>query len=153
MRIVALPQLLLALTTFASAQTTTYTTTADGCGAKNLGYCRLNVVDQASNPFIVVLDARYNSQGQINTLEVYTPANTYPPLLSVHGAYSGFVKNPDGTSHPYYGSGSFLSDDGTVEGTFLFYAYYIGTCSGRGCYGAVVGWHYRVLVGSTVTQQ
>jgi len=49
---------------------------------RNLGYCRLNVVDQASNPFIVVLDARYNSQGQINTLEVYTPANTYPPLLS-----------------------------------------------------------------------
>lgn len=128
----------------------TYTTTADGCGAKNLGYCRLPVQDQNSQPFLAVLDARYNAQGQINTLQIYTPDNAYPPLLSVHGAYSGFVANPNGTHQAYYGGGSFLSDDGTVTGTFPFYAYWVGTCSGRGCAGTVVGWHYRVLMGSTV---
>jgi hypothetical protein len=154
MRIVALPQLLLVLAaTVAGAQTTTYTTTADGCGAKNLGYCRLNVTDQLNHPFVAVLDARYNSQGPINTLQIYTPDNTYPPLLSVHGVYLGFVPNPNGTRQAYYGAGSFLSDDSTVEGTFQFYAYYISTCSGRACAGTMVGWHYRVLIGSTITQQ
>lgn len=153
MRIVALPLLLLALAIVASAQTTTYTTTKDGCGAKNLGYCRLDVTDQLNHPFVAVLDARYTASGPINTLSITTPDNAYPYLLSVHGAYSGFVPNPNGTRQAYYGAGSFLSDDGTVEGTFQFYAYYIATCSGRACAGTMVGWHYRVLVGSTVTQQ
>ena len=111
------------------------------------------VTDQLNHPFVAVLDARYNSQGQINTLQVYTPDNTYPPLLSVHGVYSGFVPNPNATHQAYYGAGSFLSDDGTVEGSFQFYAYYVATCPGRACAGTVVGWHYRVLIGSTVTQQ
>lgn len=147
-----LPLAVLALASLAHAQTT-YTSTADSCGARGLGYCRLSVVDQASNPFTVVLDARYASSGQINTLAIYDAANDYPPVLSVHGAYSGFSVNPDGTRHPFYGSGAFLSDDGTVQGTFLFYAYYVNVCSGRGC-GGVIGWHYRVLIGSsTVTQQ
>ena len=152
MRIVALPLLLLALAIVASAQTTTYTTTKDGCGAKNLGYCTLPVTDQNGQALQLTLDARYAASGQINTLSVATP---YPGtvVFSVHGAYSGFVPNPNGTRQAYYGAGSFLSDDSTVEGTFQFYAYYIATCSGRACAGTVVGWHYRVLIGSTVTKQ
>lgn len=155
MKITALPAVLFSVLFLAGVSTaTTYTTTADGCGAKNLGYCRLNVIDQASNPFAIVLDTRYTSTvGQLNTLSVYDTANTYPPLLSVHGAYSGFFGNPNGTHNPYYGAGAFLSDDGTVQGTFLFYAYYVKFCSGRGCGGGVVGWHFRVLVGSTVINQ
>jgi hypothetical protein len=152
MRIVALPLLLLALAIGASAQTTTYTTTKDGCGAKNLGYCRLDVTDQLNRPFVAVLDALYNSQGPINTLTIETLPWPGSTVLSAHGTFSGFVPNPNGTRQAYYGAGSFLSDDGTVEGTFQFYAYYIATCSGRACAGTVVGWHYRVLVGSTVTQ-
>jgi len=140
-------------TTVAGAQTTTYTTTADGCGAKNLGYCRLNVTDQLNHPFVAVLDARYNSQGQINTLTIETLPWPGSTVLSVHGKFSGFVPNPNGTRQAYYGAGSFLSDDSTVEGTFQFYAYYIATCSGRACAGTMVGWHYRVLTGSTVMQQ
>ena len=128
----------------------TYTTTADGCGGKNLGYCILPVHDQSGQTFQLTLDARYNSQGQINTLTVAYPfpGNT---IFTVHGAYSGFVGNPNGTHTAYYGSGSFASDDSTVNGQFSFYAYYVATCSGRGCAGATVGWHYRVLTGSTVT--
>ena len=152
MRTVALPLLLVALVTVASAQTTTYTTTTNGCGAKNLGYCRLSITAQSGQPFDLILDARYNAQGPINTLTVNQPYPG-PTLFSVHGAFSGFVANPNGTKQAYYGAGSFDSDDGSVAGSFQFYAYYIGSCAGRGCYGVTVGWHYSVLSGSTVTQQ
>jgi hypothetical protein len=152
MRLVALPLLLLALVAVASAQTTTYTTTADGCGGKNLGYCLVAVKDQSGNSFLLALDARYTSSGQINTLAIETADGT-AIAFTVHGTYAGFVANPNGTKQAYYGAGSFDSDDSSVEGSFQFYAYYIASCSGRGCSGTVVGWHYRVLVGSTVTQQ
>ena len=82
MRIVALPLLLLALAIVASAQTTTYTTTKDGCGAKNLGYCRLDVTDQLNHPFVAVLDARYASSGQINTLPITTRTHVSAALHS-----------------------------------------------------------------------
>ena len=154
MRKVALPLLLLALAISASAQTAIYTTTADGCGAKNLGYCQLNATNESGARFRIVLDARYTASGPINTLTIFTQSNPYTPLLTAHGAFSGFVANPNGTHAAYYSApdkpGLFLSDDGTVGGTFPFYAYYVGTCSGRGCSGVVVGWHYRVLAGGTV---
>src|SRR5215468_8343945 len=51
-----------------------------------------------------------------------------------------------GTRNSYYGVGSFLSDDGTVGGNFQFYAYYVGSCSGRGCGPVVVSWHFNVLM-------
>ena len=38
--------------------------------------------NQTKHP-AVALDAQYNSQGQINALEVYSAVDTYPPLLSV----------------------------------------------------------------------
>jgi hypothetical protein len=136
----------------ASAQTTTYTTSRDGCGAKNLGYCLDSIVDDNNQPFELVLDARYASNGPINTLDIRSSDNT-TTYVHVHGTFAGFVPNTNGTKQAYYGAGSFDSDDGHVAGSFQFYAYYVGTCSGRGCAGAMVGWHYRVLLGSTVTQQ
>lgn len=130
----------------------TYTTSADGCGGKNLGYCTLPASSYAGN-YKLVLDARNNSQGPINTLTITTPDFPATTLLTVHGTYAGFVANPDGTHNAYYSSGSFTSDDNTVNGQFTFYAYYVATCSGRGCAGTVVGWHFRVTSGSTVTVQ
>lgn len=120
---------------FASAQTT-YTTTADGCGGKAAQFCILNVVDQSNNPSTVTIDSR------VNTLTVAGVSNT--------GSYSGFVANPDGTHNSFYGSASFVSNDVSVTGIFLYYAYYVNVCSGRGC-GGTLGWHYRVNLGSTVT--
>lgn len=147
---VAIPILMLILPALGQ---TTYTTTADGCGAKNLGYCRLFVTDQNSAPFDLILDHRNNSQGPMETLTVNYPYPG-PNVFTVHGAFSGFVADPtwDRKAH-HLGSGSFLSDDQKVSGQFDFEAYYVGTCSGRGCAGTVVGWHYRVLSGSTVTVQ
>ncbi len=141
--------LILAMSLPLCAQTT-YTTTADGCGAKNLGYCRLSVDDQNGQPFDLVLDTRNTASGPINTVAVNYP---WPgsQVFSVHGVYSGFVPNPNGTHTAYYGSGSFLSDDKTAGGNFTFYAYYVASCSGRGCAGTVVGWHYKVLTSSVVT--
>ena len=141
--------ILLAGTALAS---TTYTTTQTGCGGKNLGYCMLPASSNGVN-YLITLDTRYTGGGQINRLTISDSANDYPPILQDHGVFAGFVPNPDGTTHPYYGAGSFLSDDGLVSGSFQFYAYYIGTCSGRGCAGTTIGWHYQVLLGSTVTTE
>jgi hypothetical protein len=151
MRTVALPLLLLALVAVASAQTTTtYTTTADGCGAKDLRYCILNVVDDSGQPFQLTLDHRYNAQGPIDTLTVSYP---YPgaQIFSVHGVYT--LTACTSPAKTCYSTVSFVSDDGKVAGNFQTYVYWVGTCSGRACGPVVVGWHYRVLVGSTVTQQ
>ena len=126
---------LLAIT--ASAQTT-YTTTSDGCGAKNLGYCTLPV-----NGGTLTLDARVAPSGPINKL-------TLPTGIQYHGTFSGFNPNPNGTRNPYYDVGSFVSDDHSVVGTFQFYAWYVGTCSGKGCGPVAIGWHFRVLQESTV---
>jgi hypothetical protein len=143
--------LLLAMSMPLFAQTS-YSTTADGCGSKNLGWCQLYAVDQNGNQFRIVLDNRYTSSGtQINTLTVYAADNSSTPLLTSHGTFSGFVGNPNGTRSSYYGAGSFLSDDSTVGGNFSFYAYYVATCSGRGCGPVVIGWHFNVLMGSTAT--
>jgi len=143
--------LLLAMSMPLFAQTT-YTTTADGCGAKNLGYCHLPVMDQNGQQFDLTLDHRNTASGPIDTLTV---SNPWPgaQVFTMHGGYSGFVPNPNGTRNPYYGSGSFLSDDGTCGGNFQFYAYYVGICSGRGCGPVVTGWHFKVLMGSSVTTQ
>ncbi len=142
MRTVALPLLFLALVCSASAQTT-YTTTQDACGGKAVQHCRASVTDQTGQPFDLILDTG------VNTLQVNYP---YPGsmVFSVHGAYTGFVANPDGTRNSFYGQASFESDDHTSSASFQFAAYYVSTCSGRGC-GGTLGWHYRILMGSTVT--
>jgi hypothetical protein len=144
-----------------SAQNT-YTTTADGCGGKNLGYCLLPVNDQGGNPFQLVLDHRNNSQGPIDTMTVQAPDYPHAQMLSVHGAYAGFV-GPTDNHTPFFSSGSFASDATTVDsngntipqvqGQFNYYAYYVPSCSGRGCGGTVIGWHFKVLTGSTVAVQ
>jgi hypothetical protein len=139
--------------TLAIAQTT-YTTTVDGCGAKNLGVCSVDVQDGAGNHYRAVLDHRFLSAGYyINRLELYTYDNPPQTFASYHGAFTGFVADPswDKATH-HSGSGAFTADDGSgVTGQFDFDAYYIRTCAGRGCAGVSVGWHYRVLLGSTIT--
>lgn len=148
---------LMLMSTFVAAQTSTFTVTQDSCGAKNLGYCDLPVVDQFGTPFNIVLDHRNASSGPIDTLTLYDTNHTYPPMFTVHGTFAGFIGNPNGTRQAYFGAGSFESDGKTsdgksqVEGRFWFYAYYVGICSGRGCAGSAVGWHFRLLGGSTVT--
>jgi hypothetical protein len=137
------------LTLSALAQTT-YTTTQDGCGGKALQYCVLPVTDgSASGPFQIVISNTF--YGARLTLQ----EGVYPNQSNVFvdtGIYEGFVANPDGTRHPFNGIASFESTDGSVTAKFTFYAYYAATCSGRGC-GGEIGWHYRILAGSTVTVQ
>jgi hypothetical protein len=144
MRTVVSPLLFLALVCSASAQMT-YTTTQDSCGGKALQFCQLPISETPSNGITSFTIDNRNGFGYLYV----------GPFLSndqVHGAYSGFVANPDGTRNPFYGAASFLSDDGKLTGSFLFYAYYVSTCSGRGC-GGTLGWHYRILTGSTLNTQ
>ena len=75
---------LLAMSLPMFAQTSNYTVTQDGCGAKNLGYCQLNIVDQASTSYRLVLDKRIAANGPINTLTITNPDYPYTSLLSVH---------------------------------------------------------------------
>jgi hypothetical protein len=141
--------LLLALSMPLFAQNTTYTTTKDGCGGKALQYCTLPVTDGTATSEQVIIDNTY--YGASLTIQ----QGTYPNqtnIVAVQGTYSGFVGNPDGTRNAFYGVASFESNDGTVSGSFQFYAYYVNVCSGRGC-GGTLGWHFRVLIGSTVTTQ
>jgi hypothetical protein len=139
--------LLLATSMPLFAQTTTFTTTRDGCGGKALQYCTLPLVDGTGTPEeIVIANSAYGARLTIQQ-------GTYPNqtnIVAVQGTYSGFVANPDGTRNSFYGVGAFESDDGKVTGSFQFYAYYASTCSGRGC-GGTLGWHFRILTGSTVT--
>ena len=156
MRTVALPLLFLALVCSASAQIT-YTTTANGCGGKNIGYCRIAVAsDSASDVVAVTFDNR-NLSGRLLLNHADGSYSQYD------GRYAGFVPNPDGTYASYYGLGTYSGADtfesngsspkGTVQGQLQFYAYYVGTCAGRGCGPVVIGWHYEILSGSTVTLQ
>lgn len=135
----------------ASAQST-YTTIVDGCGGKANQYCRVAARDQNEQPFDVIIDTRISpTVGNISTLSINYPFPG-PQVLSVHGNYIGFDANPDGTKNAYYAAATFTSDDGSVEGTFQFYGYYVKSCSGRGC-GGTIGWHFRILTGSVVTVQ
>ena len=147
--------LLLAMSLPLFAQTTTYTTTADGCGGKNIGYCRVAATsDPASSVSAITFDNR--SGGGVLYLD--RTDNSY---LQFKGAYTGFGGNPDGTHNDYDGVGTYdgyatidssgASPNGTAHGQLLFHAYYVGTCSGRGCGPVVVGWHYLIKSGSTVT--
>jgi len=133
------------------AQNTTYTSTQDGCGGKALQYCTLPVTDgnPADGPFQIIISNTFYGAKLTIQQGVY-PNQTN--IVQVTGTYSGFVGNPDGTRNSFYGVGSFESNDGKVSGPFQFFAYYVATCSGRGC-GGELGWHYRVLRGSTVTTQ
>jgi len=122
---------------------TTYTVTADSCNGKVNMYCTLPTVDENGNVGTATIDNR-NDYG-----------NLYPQGWGtdrVHGTYSGFVSNPNGTRTDFFGTGSFVSDDGMVVGTFNYKAHYVGSCSGRGC-GGTLGWHYLILTGSTIEVQ
>lgn len=152
MKKTALSLFCLLIASFAAAQTT-YTTTSDACNGKANMYCTLPVADQNGTPSMVTIDNRNNF------------GNLYPNgwgSASVHGTYSGFISNPDGTRNDFYWTGYFASDativdsDGVtvpkVAGTFNYKAHYVGSCSGRGC-GGTLGWHYSILTGSTVEVQ
>jgi hypothetical protein len=141
--------LLLAMSMPLFAQNTTYTTTQDGCGGKALQYCTLPVTDGTGTPEQIIIDNTIYG-GRLTIQQGVYPNQTN--IAAVQGTYSGFVGNPDGTRNPFYGVAAFESNDGTVSGALQFYAYYVGTCSGRGC-GGTLGWHFRVLTGSTVTTQ
>ena|SRR5579871_5130049 len=146
------PLLLLLLTTAISAAgQTTYTTTQDGCGGKALQYCTLQATDGNSSdgPFDIIVDNSIYG-GRLTIQQGAYPNQVN--LVAVTGTYAGFGGNPDTSRNPFYGVGSFESTDGTVSATFQFSAYYVSTCSGRGCGGAL-GWHYRILAGSTMTRQ
>jgi len=116
------------------AQTTTYTTTQDGCGGKALQYCTLPVTDGTGTPEQIIAD------NSIYGGRLTIQQGTYPDqtnIVAVQGTYSGFVGNPDGTRNSFYGVAAFESNDGKVSGSFQFYAYYASTCSGRGCGGTL----------------
>src|SRR5882762_7074147 len=98
-KLITLALLTFGLVASAAAQTT-YTTIADSCGGKNLGYCITQVTDGSVN-YLLTLDTRITGGGPINRLTISDSANDYPPILSVHGTFSGFVANPDGTHAPY----------------------------------------------------
>jgi curli biogenesis system outer membrane secretion channel CsgG len=158
MRTVALPLLLLTLVAVASAQTTTYTTTTNGCGAKNIGYCR---VPTSSEPSSDVIAVTFDNRSAGGRLQLNYQDGSY---VQFRGSYSGFTTVPPGSPKTYYGLGSYsgtveydptgkLPGGTTVSGNLQFYAYWVGTCSGRGCGPVVIGWHYQILSGSTVTQQ
>ena len=142
MKIVYTAVLSLFLAVGAMAQTV-YTVSKNGCGGKASQFCTLQTTDQTGAPQTIYIDNR-NQAG-------WMYIGTYG-VNPHHGVYSGFVANPDGTHNSYYGAGSYLSDDGTVDGTFQYFSYYVAICSGRGC-GGTLGWHFVVLLGSTVTVQ
>ena len=153
MRKIALPPLLfVALVCSASAQTT-FTTTYDVCGGKALQFCTLPVSSNLGSSITQIIIDNRASGGNL-----YLGAFILPD--QVQGTYSGFVANPDGTRSPFNGVASFESTATTIDsngnvvpavaGTFQFSAYYVSTCSGRGC-GGTLGWHYRILAASTVT--
>lgn len=139
----------------ASAQS--YTVTTNGCGAKNLGYCTLQVTDQTNAPYQIVVDHRANAQGFIDRLVVETagfPATViYPgPTDNNHFTITGFVDTPP--SHTdVNGVLTIDTDDGRVHAELEYVAHYVWTCSGRGCAGTQVGWHYFVNEGSVITVQ
>ncbi len=147
MRTVALPLLFLVLVCSASAQTTTDTTTQDACGGKANQACyNIPAVNQNTVAGFISIDNRASSTFplQYNFYLGQYGTNGY------HGTYSGFVANPNGTKNDFNGVATFESDDGSLAGTFQFHAYYVSVCSGRGC-GGTLGWHYRILAGSTAT--
>src|SRR5215468_1286019 len=95
--------LLLAMSMPLFAQTT-LTTNQNGCGAKNIGYCRVSVDSSPASNFVAVtFDNRSSGGGlQLNRADSY---------ILFHGAYSGFDGNPDGSHNAYDGEGTY---DGTA---------------------------------------
>lgn len=120
---------------------TTYTVTQDSCGGKAVMYCSpLPVVDQNGVASAMAIDNR-NNWGFLYLYGWGGPR--------VHGTYTF----PSGSSRTdFYGDANFVSDDNTVTATFLVHAHYVSVCSGRAC-GGTLGWHYVILIGSTVEVQ
>lgn len=138
--------LLFLLMSLASFAQTTYTTTQDACGGKASQFCSMTV---AADPNNGITNIVYDSRGSYPGANLYIGGWGVVPALP--GLLAGFVANPDGTHHDFYGVGSFESTDGTVSGSLSFSAHYVSICSGRGC-GGTLGWHYKILSGSTFTQ-
>jgi hypothetical protein len=143
--------LLLAMSLPLFAQNT-YTTSQDAGGGKQYQYITANVTNGTSNPFQLKIDSRAI---YFPSAHVWILAGIYPnqtDIFDTYGTITGFVANPDGTHNSFYGVASFESGPGypSASGTFQYYAYYASTCSGRGC-GGTLGWHYRILLGSTFT--
>lgn len=126
---------------FATAQTT-YTTTQDACGGKAVQYCGpVAVVDDNGNSNTITIDNR-NSFGYLYVGDVITGAR-----------YIGVYSYPTQTAHtPFYGVATYESNDGVASAQFNVYAFFVSSCSGRGC-GGTLGWHYKILMGSTITVQ
>lgn len=131
---------------------TTYTVVQNSCGAKNLGYCTMNVTDQTNAPYQIIVDHRSNSQGFLNTLTIQTPVFPSTILYEDHATLEGFVDVPP--SHTdVNGTLTVDTDDGHTHAVLNYVAHYVWICSGRGCAGTQIGWHYVVQAGSTVTVQ
>jgi hypothetical protein len=135
---------LLSMSAFAQ---TTYTTTADGCTAKaSFENCTLPVIDQNHVASYVAVDTR----GSYPNGTMYIGGWGLDPHS---GVFAGLNGNPNGTHNAFYGAGSFESTDELVSADLQFYAYYVASCSGRGCSGTQIGWHFRFLAGSTIAVQ
>jgi hypothetical protein len=136
------------LPTFGIAQT--FTLTQSCGGAKNLGYALCQYVSPDGS---IEFDNRGATPGGLFVQSAEFNGDAY------HGVYSGFVANPDGSHSSYYGNGSYTGGTGTdsnnlpfsATASLPFYARYVGSCSGRGCAGTTIGWHFTLLPGGTVT--
>jgi hypothetical protein len=138
-KLVLLP--LLFLLSMSAFSQTTYTTTATECNAKsNNMLCTLPVKDQNDIPGCVKLDNRSPSRLGFMDLSCTFGTNEH------HGVYSGFSGNPNGTRMPYYASGSYVSDDDKIRANLNYYATY-------STQRYETGWHYQILVGSTIAVQ
>jgi hypothetical protein len=129
--------LLLSLASFAQ---TTYTTTANACSGKINQMCTLPVEDQNHVGSCVIIDNRSPSRIGYMDLSCTFGTNEH------HGVYSGFTANPNGTRSPFYGVAHYVSDDGTIHATLNYYATY-------STQRFETGFHYQILVGSTIAVQ
>lgn len=148
MKKVAVAVLLLLVSAMA-AQTATYTTTQDACGGKANQACyNIPTIDQNAVAGFISID---NRTGTTVPIQFNFYLGQYG-TNGMHGTYAGFVANPNESKDPFDGMAMFVSDDGRVHAQLQFHAYFIKTCSGRGC-GGTLGWHYRILMGSQVIAQ
>ena len=87
-----------------------YTTTQDVCGGKEYQYCQMPV---SSVPASSVTSLIMDNRSDAGNLYI----GTFTAADQVHGVYSGFMSNPDGSRNPFYGAASFESDKSSKLGT------------------------------------
>jgi hypothetical protein len=145
MKALALPLILLLFSAFAAGQTATFTTSNDTNCQKDTLWC----IDY-TNPDGYINPDNRGDHGNLTISSSEFTGTAYS------GTYSGFTANPNGTRAQFDGVGSYTGAGAVngvsfqLNGTFPYHAYYVGTCSGRGC-GGTLGWHYILKAGSTVT--